>query len=125
MNIMRVFIELLITFIIVYLLYYFFIINKHKKNKEMVPTEVILIMSLYKIDPKQIDLYKMIKLVSLVSCGTIAIVITLMSNFFNNTIILLLFGTLVSVVLAFIFYGMIGRHFEKKCFNLKNNKLKK
>ena len=114
MSITKVLIEFVVTFIIVYLFYYFFIIKKCKKNKKMVPTEVSLILAVYKIDIKKINLYHMIKVVSLVTTTVLSIIITAISEFFSNTIIVLIFGTLISVLVAIICYRMIGRYYEKK-----------
>lgn len=119
MDYKRLLLEFTITFIILYLIYYFFIIRKCKKDKNYVPVEVNLILILHKIDYKKIDIYKMVKIVSVVSTFIIALIITLISNFFNNTIIVLIFGTLVSVVIAFICYNLIGNYFKKKSFEKK------
>ena len=113
MNMVKVLIEFFASFIIVYLFYYFIIIKKCKKNKKMVPAEVGVILSLYKIDVNKINLYQMIKVVSLVTTFIISLIITVIGLFFDNTIILLIFGTLISVILAIIIYGIIGRHYEK------------
>ncbi len=117
MNLEKFLIEFVITFIIIYLIYYFFIIRKCKKNKKYVPVEVNLILVLHKIDYKKIDLYKMVKLVSFVSTIIISLIITLISNFFDNTIIILIFGTLISVLIAIISYNIIGNYFKKKSLN--------
>ena len=81
MDIKKVLIEFLLTFVILYLVYYFFIIKKCKKKKDYVPVEVNLILVLYKIDYKKIDLYKMVKLTSLISTIIMALIITLISNY--------------------------------------------
>ena len=120
MDIKKVLIEFIITFIVVYVIYYFLVIRKCRKDKKVVPTEVSLILMFYQIDIKKIDIYQMIKVVSIVTTLIISIIITVISVFFNNTIILLIFGTLISVVLAFIFYRMIGKYYENK-----SNKKKK
>ena len=109
----KVLIEFIVSFIVVYLLYYFFIIRQCKKNKKTAPVEVNLILSLYKIDVKKINLLQMIKVVSLVTTLIISIIITAIGEFFNNTIIELIFGTLISALLAIIFYRLIGKHYEK------------
>ena len=114
MDIKKVLIEFVITFVIVYVLYYFLVIRKCRKNKKMVPNEVNLILSFYKIDIKKIDTYQMTKVVSIVTTLIISIIITIIGAFFDNTIVLLIFGTLISIVVAIIFYGMIGRYYEKK-----------
>lgn len=113
MDILKVLIEFVVTFIVVYLFYYFFIIRKCKKNKKVVPTEVSLILAVHKIDVKKINLYQMIKLVSMVTTLVISTIITMISHFFDNTIIIIIFGTLISVLVAIIFYRMIGKHYEK------------
>ena len=117
MNITKVLIEFVITFIIVYIIYYFFIIRKCKKNKNTAPVEVNLILSTHKIDVKKINLYQMIKVVSLVTVFVISVIITIISNFFDNTIILLVFGALISALVAIIFYRIIGKYYEKKSQN--------
>ena len=109
----KVLIEFIVAFILVYLFYYFFIIRKCKKNKEVIPSEVGLILSVHKIDIDKINLYQMIKVVSLVTTFVISAIITLISVFFDNTIILILFGTLISVLVAIILYRIIGKHYEK------------
>lgn len=109
----KVLIEFIVAFIIVYLFYYFFIIRKCKKNKKVVPSEVGLILSVHKIDIDKINLYQMIKVVSLVTTFIISSIITIISVFFDNTIILLVFGTLISVLVAIILYRIIGNHYEK------------
>lgn len=114
MNITKVLIEFVVTFIVVYLFYYFFVIKKCKNNKKTVPTEVNLILSIYKIDVKKINLYHMIKVVSLVTTLILSIIITAISEFFTSTIIVLIFGTLISALVAFICYRMIGNYYEKK-----------
>ena len=113
MNILKVLIEFCITFIIVYAFYYFFIIKKCKKNKKMAPAEVNIIIALYKIDVKKINLMQMIRVVSIVTTLIISIIITIISVYFDSTLIILIFGTIISVLLAIICYRFIGRHYEK------------
>lgn len=114
MNINKVLIEFIITFAIIYTVYYFLVIKKCKKNKKLVPTEVSLILSFYKIDTNKIKIYDMVKVVSLVTTFIISLIITIISVFFDSTIILMIFGTLISVALAIICYRIIGRYYEKK-----------
>ena len=86
----------------------------------MVPSEVNLILSLYKIDIKKIDIYGMVKVVSLVTTLIISIIITTISMFFKSTIIVLIFGALISILVAIICYRIIGKYYERK-----SNKIKK
>ncbi len=122
MDHINILIEFTITFVIIYLLYYFFIIKKCRDNKKVAPAEVNIILSLYKIDVKKIDLYQMIKVVSIVTVTILSTIITIICRFFDSTIILLIFGTLISVVVAFICYRMIGKYYEKKCQEINQKK---
>ena len=115
MNIVKVLIEFAVTFIIVYLFYYIFVIRKCKKNKKVAPAEVNVILSLYKIDIKKINLMQMIYVVSIVTTLIISVIITVIGEFFDSTIIVIIFGTSISLVIAFICYGLIGKHYEKIC----------
>ncbi len=126
MDIVKVLIEFVITFIVIYLVYYFLVIKKCKKDSKIVPAEVNIILMFHKIDIKKINLYQMIQVVSIVTTLILSIIITLIGVFFDNTIILLVFGTLISLVVAIICYRIIGKHYEKISEkNKKNNKKSK
>ena len=114
MDIVKVLIEFVITFVVIYLVYYLLVIKKCKKNKKIVPAEVNIILMFHKIDTNKINIYQMVKVVSLVTTIIISIIITLISCFFDNTIILLVFGTLISLVVAVICYRIIGNYYEKQ-----------
>ncbi len=90
------------------------IIRKCRKNKKVVPAEVNLILSFYNINLKKVDIYQIVKVVSVVTTFILSLIITIISVFFESTIILLLFGTLISIIVAIICYRMIGSYYEKK-----------
>ncbi len=114
MNIVKVLIEFVLTFLIIYVVYYLLIIRRCRKDKKMVPAEVNLILYFYDIDLEKIDIYKMVKVVSLVTTFVIAVIVTIISAFFDNTIILLIFGSLMSILVAIIFYRIIGSYYERQ-----------
>lgn len=114
MDIKKVLIEFIITFVVIYLVYYLLIIRKCKKDKKYVPSEVNLILMFYKIDIKKIDLFQMIKVVSIVTTLILSIIITIISEYFDSTIIVMVFGTLISLVIAIICYRFIGSYYEKQ-----------
>lgn len=109
----KVLIEFVLSFVIVYAFYYFLIIKKCQKNKKLAPAEVNIILSLYKIDIKKIDLLQMIKVVSFVTTFIISLIITIIGTYFDSAIINIIFGTAISVLLAINFYRIIGKHYEK------------
>lgn len=114
MDYFKILLEFLGTFLIIYLLYYFFIIKKCNKDKNYVPAEVNLILILHKIDYKKIDLYKMVKVTSFVTVLIISIIITIISNFFDSALIVIVFGTILSILISIICYNYIGYYFKNK-----------
>ena len=114
MNILKLSIEFLISFMIIYLIYYFFTIRKCKSNRKYVPVEVSLIASIYKINIEKVNLYKMTKVVCFVTSIILSISVVLMIYLSKNNIISLIIGTILAVVLAIIIYGFIGRYYSKK-----------
>ena len=111
---MKIVIEFILVFIIIFSIYYFFTIRKCKKNKKYVPVEVNIILMKYKIDLDIINRYSFIKLVGMVTVLILSLIITFVIEFIDNTILALLLGTIVSLLLAFIFYSIIGKYYEKK-----------
>lgn len=114
MNYTKILIEFILTFILLYIIYYFFVIKKCKKNKNYVPAEVNIILVLHKIDYKKINLFQMINIVSLVTITILSLIITLISNFFSNAILVIIFGTIVSILVAIICYNYIGRYYKRQ-----------
>ena len=56
----------------------------------------------------------MVKVVSFVTTCILSIIITMISVFFDSTIIILIFGTLISLSVAIICYRIIGKYYEKQ-----------
>lgn len=69
---------------------------------------------MHKIDADKIDVYQMVKVVSIVTTIILSIIITLIGVFFDNTLVIMIFGTLISLVVAVICYRIIGNYYEKK-----------
>ena len=114
MNYLKITIIFIASFIILSLIYYFFIIKKCKKNKKYVPIEVDLILVKHRIDYNKINLYQMIKVVSIVTIFIMSVVISLISELFSNTIMSLFIATIISIIIALLCYEMIGRYYKKK-----------
>ncbi len=128
MNYLKITIEFFIIFFFVYIIYYFFVVRKCKKNENHVPMEVGLILSIHNIDPKKINLYQMVKVVSLITVIVLSIVITMVSESFNNFYLAILIGSIMSILIALVSYRIIGNHYERKCqenTKIENSKKKK
>lgn len=102
------------SFVILYSIYYFCIIKKCKKKKGYVPAEVNLILLRRNIDIKKIDLYQMIKVVSLVTVLILSLAITIVLEFSLNVVVAMFIATLLALILAYVFYDIIGKYYENK-----------
>ena len=114
MNWVKIGIVFLISFVIQYSIYYFCIIKKCKKKKGYVPVEVNLILMKKRIDTTKIDLYQMIKVVSLVTVIILSTAITFVLEFSLNIIISMFVATIISLVIALISYNIIGNYYKNK-----------
>jgi len=122
MGVTRIIIELFITFVVIFAIYYFTIIKKSKNEKKYISVEVNLILMLYRIDAKKVNLFQMTKVVCLVNSIGLALAITFVSNLKEKIIVLLLLGTVVAVLLMLIIYSFIGKYYLKKSLIKKKNK---
>ncbi len=126
MEYLKLSIEFLVIFIILYIIYYLFFIRKCKKNRDYVPTEVNLILIIHKIDAKKINLYEMVKVVSFVTVLVLSLVITIVSESFNSSVLSILIGSVFTIIIALISYRIIGNHYKRISeTNKKENKSKK
>ena len=57
MDILKILIEFIITFCLIYTFYYFFVIRKYRIDNHNIPIEVNIILVKNKIDSKKINLY--------------------------------------------------------------------
>lgn len=113
-DVFGIFIEFILTFIVVYLIYYFVIIRKNKEfDPNRVPVEVNLIIMRHKIDMKKIDYGKMLRLISLVSSLDIALIVTMVFRFVDNVYLGIFVSLLIVIPISLIGYSAIGRYFEK------------
>ena len=114
MNVVKIGIEFLVIFLLIMTFYYFFSIRKYKKNNNLIPIEVSFIIVKNKLDIKKINVYKLIKTISLLTSIILAVSATLMIHLSNNIIISMLVGVSLSIVLAIIVYGFVGKSYKKK-----------
>ncbi len=114
MNYQRIGIVFIVSFCILYAIYYFFIIKKCKKDHKYVSQEVNLILIRHKINIKKIDVYQMVKVVSLVTVFILSIVIALVLEFSQNTVLSIFVATIISIMIAIICYELIGRYYKNK-----------
>ena len=112
MDILKILIEFIITFCLIYTFYYFFVIRKYRIDNHNIPIEVNIILVKNKIDSKKINLYKMIKFVSVLTSLILSLSVILMSHLSKNIIISVIVGVSLSIVLSIIIYSFVGRYYK-------------
>ncbi len=109
-----------LTFLFVLCIYEFIIVRRvkkkdkkksKKKNKE--PIEVTYLVKKYKLDLDKISYNQLLQIIALTSSFDIAIVVNTIL-FFDNTIIGILVGFVVTIVIILISYHFVYLFYKKK-----------
>lgn len=112
---MKILLEFLICFIVVYLVYLFLIIlRKNKIDKYKKSSEVKFLVSKYKLDLKKISLKKLAHILALANSFIISLAF-ISTGIFDNIILKLLLGFLVLLPTMLLVYHIIGTNLNKKC----------
>ena len=115
MQILKILLEYIICYALVFLLYYLiFIRKKTKYNKNKVPVEYYYLVSLYGLRQKDIDYKKFMYISGLVNTFIIVTTYIVVSKLLNKWFIQLLCGIVIIILLIIICYGILGRYYQKK-----------
>lgn len=110
----RVFIEFLIVLIIVWMVHYFLVAKKAYKNEKETPLEVKYLNKIYPISLKKEQYQSLAKITSLLNSFIIALVYIFIVYCIKGFIWQIILGIILSLLLIIIFYGLLGRFYEKK-----------
>lgn len=113
MDWIKLFVEFLLTFLIVFGVYYFTMLRKCKSKKDYVSQEVNLILSFYKIDYRKINIRQMTYIVSILTSFIIAASVTFVSWWSGKLILSLFLATGLSIICMIAIYSVIGRYYLK------------
>jgi len=125
-DLVKFFVEFIITFTVAFVFYYFVLIKQHKKvDEKKVPTEINIILKYHKIDLKKINYKSLLTSVSIVTSLILSIVVNIVFHFMNNNILVVIITIVVSLPIALMAYDIIGRIYEKRSNEIKDDDLKK
>jgi ABC-type bacteriocin/lantibiotic exporter with double-glycine peptidase domain len=109
-----------LTFLFVLCIYEFIIVRRAKKKekkktkkKDREPIEVTYLVKKYKLDLKKISYDQLLQIIALTSSFDIAIVVNTIL-FFDNTIIGILVGFVVTIVVILVSYHLVYLFYRKK-----------
>ena len=112
---MKIVLEYLLVFAVVFIMQYIFVIRKNKKyNKDSVPIELLYLVRIYRIDVKKINYHKFLILYSLINSFIISTVYIIVSYLVKKIFIQLIVGAVLLILLIIICYGLLGRYYLKK-----------
>ena len=109
-------IEFVIVFILCYLIYLFFVILKKKNkkfNSKKLKTEESFLIAKYNLDFKKINYRKYLHVIALTNSFIFALTLELV-QFVKGLFLQILISFIFLVPLILIFYGFIGRYYQKK-----------
>ena len=115
MQILKILLEYIICYALVFLLYYLiFIRKKTKYNKNKVPVEYYYLVSLYKLKEKEIDYKRFMYISGLINTFIIVTTYIVVFKLLDSWFWMLICGIVIIVLLIIICYGILGRYYMKK-----------
>ncbi|MEE3342998.1 MAG: hypothetical protein VZS44_02795 [Bacilli bacterium] len=109
---MRIFIEYILVFILVYLLNYFLLVrnNKKLKKKDMSP-ELVYLNKLYDIDVKKIDYKKFVYINAFLNTFIVTSIYIIIIYLISSLILRIILGIVLLLLMIIICYGLLGRYY--------------
>ena len=108
----KIIIEIVIVFTMVFLLNYFLFVRKNKKlKKDEMPLELIYLSSIYGIDPKKINFRRFQYTYSLINSFIITTTYMLVIYLVKYMLLKVIIGIVILVLLIIICYGLLGRYY--------------
>ena len=115
MQILKILLEYIICYALVFLLYYLiFIRKKTRYNKNKVPVEYYYLLSLYGLNQKEVNYKKFMYLSGIVNTFIIVTTYMLVSKLLSKWLLQILCGVVIMALLIIICYGIIGRYYQNK-----------
>ena len=114
-EVLYILLEYAIAYILVFILYFFiFVKKKTKYNQNKVPVEFYYLVSLYRLDQKNINYKKFIYATAFINTFIIVTTYIIISKLLKHWIWQLLVGIVLIILLIIICYGLLGRYYQKR-----------
>lgn len=110
----------LIAFVFIWLIYQIFVVSKTKKDRKKGiikhPTEILYLVSVYKLDLKEVNYNLLLQVVALVSAFDIALIVSIckLIKGYLLSIILCIVGTIILILITYHIVYLIFRKKGKK-----------
>ena len=114
-KVLNILLESIIAYVLVFILYFLiFVRKKTKYNKNKVPVEYYYLVSLYRLNVKNINYKKFIYATAFINTFIIVTTYMVVSKLLNKWFLQLLIGMVIIILLIIICYGILGRYYQKR-----------
>lgn len=114
-EVLDILLEFIIAFAVVFILnYLIFVRKKTTYNKNKVPIEFYYLVSIYKLNQKEINYKHFIYISALINTFIIVVTYLIIYHLLNKWIWQLLLGIVIIALLIIICYGILGRYYQKR-----------
>lgn len=114
-EVLKIILEFIIAYLLVFAInYLFFVRKKTKYNKNKVPVEYYYLVSLYRLNEKNINYKHFVYMSALINSFIIVSTYMIVSKLLNKWLWQLIIGIIVIILLIIICYGMLGRYYQKR-----------
>ena len=111
-KVLNILLESIIAYVLVFILYFLiFVRKKTKYNKNKVPVEYYYLVSLYRLNVKNINYKKFIYATAFINTFIIVTTYMVVSKLLNKWFLQLLIGMVIIILLIIICYG---RYYQKR-----------
>ena len=111
----EILLEFIIYYIVIFILYYLlFIWKKTRYNKNRVPVEYSYLISLYKIDRKDINYKKFLYQSAFINTFIISFTYIIITHLVSGLIWQIFAGVVIIVLLIIICYGLLAQIYKKR-----------
>ena len=111
----KIILEILIVFTLIFLFNYFMFVRKNKKlKKDEMPLELIYLSGIYGIDPKKVNFRRFQYAYSLINSFIITTVYMLVIYLIKTMIMRVVIGIVLLILLIIVCYGLLGRYYLYK-----------
>ena len=115
MSALKILLEFVIVYVIVFLLnYLIFVRKKTTYNPNRVPVEFYYLVSLYKLNQKKINYKRFVYASALINTFIIVTTYMIVYRLLNKWVWQLLVGIVIILLLIIICYGLLGRYYQKR-----------
>lgn len=112
---MNIVLEYIIVFICVLIIIYFISkFNKKNLSKGMLTPELLYLKKVYHINPKDIGIDKLSRIVIILNTFIITTIYIILTHLLFNWILRFIVGIILIILLIVICYGLLGRYYLKE-----------